>query len=56
MLELIEFQDGHYEKITYEGDETFLSVATKEEVAIWERIQAQPTSGTVSELNKIFSR
>jgi|TARA_B110000285_G_C15009805_1_gene555805 hypothetical protein len=56
MLELIEFKDGHFEKIYEENGETFFTDATPEEVSLWKRLQSYKTSGPINipELNKIF--
>ncbi len=48
MLELIQFADGHYEKIIEEGDETFFTDATPAEIERWERIQQLPGEGEVT--------
>jgi len=56
MLELIEFKDGHYEKI-YEADgETFFIDATPKEIALWKRLQSYKPEEPINlpQLNKIF--
>jgi len=56
MLELIEFKDGHFEKIYEENGETFFTDATSEEVSLWKKLQSYKPSEPINipKLNKIF--
>jgi len=56
MLELIEYKDGHFEKIYETDGETFFIDATLKEIALWKRVQSYETDGPVyvHELGIIF--
>ena len=56
MLELIEFKDGHFEKIFEADGETFFIDATPKEIALWKRLQSYKPEGPINlpQLNKIF--
>jgi len=56
MLELIEFKDGHFEKIFEADGETFFIDATPKEIDLWKRLQSYETDGPVyvHELGIIF--